>query len=371
MFVYAGLTWNQGSQDYTTHGDLWQLSNANGLGGTPAWTKLAPSGVPLEPNGNPNMVFDNSNNRLIIFGGSVPKGPSSNRVLVVSLGGGRTSEPVDSDRDGVSDELDNCPSTANADQKDDSLNGVGDACKNPNDLNFTAAFIKALPDGSTFAQPWPLPMDREPNLIQRLKAVVDFRVQSGLAASPLRLAQTLVDGLVNLGMITKADGPTMATAVADGINTPPIAKAGPNQTARRGSKVTLSGAASSDPDKGPAAITYLWSQTSGPTIALSRPIGVDSTFTPVVSGVYGFKLVVFDGKGNSQPATVTITVPLPGDIDLDGDVDKADLGFITSILNRPANGPNDLRDLNGDMKIDALDSRKLTLLCTRSRCATQ
>ena len=82
-------------------------------------------------------------------------------------------------------------------------------------------------------------------------------------------------------------------------------------------------------------------------------------------------MVVNDGLDNSTSASVKITVPALGDIDLDGDVDNNDLSKITSVLNKPANGPNDLRDINGDMKLDALDTRKLVLLCTRPRCATQ
>ena len=66
---------------------------------------------------------------------------------------------------------------------------------------------------------------------------------------------------------------------------------------------------------------------------------------------------------------MTIKVPLLGDINGDGVVDSIDLNLILSVLNKPANGPNDLRDLNGDGKIDALDSRKLVTLCTRARCA--
>jgi hypothetical protein len=44
---------------------------------------------------------------------------------------------------------------------------------------------------------------------------------------------------------------------------------------------------------------------------------------------------------------------------------------ILAARNTPASSVNDLRDLNGDGKIDALDSRILTTLCTRPRCAVQ
>ena len=36
---------------------------------------------------------------------------------------------VDSDGDGICDEVDNCPAVANPDQKDSNGNGIGDACE--------------------------------------------------------------------------------------------------------------------------------------------------------------------------------------------------------------------------------------------------
>lgn len=60
-----------------------------------------------------------------------------------------------------------------------------------------------------------------------------------------------------------------------------------------------------------------------------------------------------------------------GDIDGDGDIDNNDLNIIIAARNKPATGSDDPRDLDGDGKITALDARKLTLICTRPRCATQ
>lgn len=59
-----------------------------------------------------------------------------------------------------------------------------------------------------------------------------------------------------------------------------------------------------------------------------------------------------------------------GDLDRDGDVDRDDLNIILAARNTPASGPDDPRDLDGDGMITMLDTRKLVLLCTRSRCAT-
>jgi amidase len=80
---------------------------------------------------------------------------------------------------------------------------------------------------------------------------------------------------------------------------------------------------------------------------------------------------VNDAQTNGTPASVTITVPKLGDVDGDGDVDNNDLNLILAARNTLATSVNDLRDVNGDGKIDALDTRILTTLCTRPRCATQ
>ena len=59
-----------------------------------------------------------------------------------------------------------------------------------------------------------------------------------------------------------------------------------------------------------------------------------------------------------------------GDLDGDGDVDRDDLNVIKANLNQPAAGPSDPMDVNGDGTITVRDMRKLYLICTRPRCAT-
>jgi hypothetical protein len=71
--------------------EVWSLSNANGVGGTPQFTLLAPSGTPPPPRGgvvsNPTSVFDVTNKRMNIFGGSTPTGLANDTwVLSSSLG---------------------------------------------------------------------------------------------------------------------------------------------------------------------------------------------------------------------------------------------------------------------------------------------
>lgn len=60
---------------------------------------------------------------------------------------------------------------------------------------------------------------------------------------------------------------------------------------------------------------------------------------------------------------------LAGDVDGDSDVDQADLNLVLAARNQNASGSADLRDLDHNGVINALDARKLTLQCSRPRCA--
>ena len=56
---------------YAQSNDVWVLANANGAGGTPTWTQLAPAGaLPTVREGH-TAVYDGANNRMIVFGGEM------------------------------------------------------------------------------------------------------------------------------------------------------------------------------------------------------------------------------------------------------------------------------------------------------------
>ena len=59
-----------------------------------------------------------------------------------------------------------------------------------------------------------------------------------------------------------------------------------------------------------------------------------------------------------------------GDLDTDGDVDRDDLNILLTYRNQPASACPEC-DIDGDGVITVLDARKLVLMCTRSRCATE
>ncbi len=64
MTVFGG---RDGSAD---RNDVWVLSNANAIGGTPAWTQLTPYGALPPARETQSAVFDPKLDRLMIFGGS-------------------------------------------------------------------------------------------------------------------------------------------------------------------------------------------------------------------------------------------------------------------------------------------------------------
>lgn len=65
MAVYGG----SGASGVISGADVWILSNANGLGGTPTWTQFEASGVPPDPRSGFSGAYDSSTNSMIIFGG--------------------------------------------------------------------------------------------------------------------------------------------------------------------------------------------------------------------------------------------------------------------------------------------------------------
>ena len=95
-----------------------------------------------------------------------------------------------------------------------------------------------------------------------------------------------------------------------GVNDPPTAAAGLDQTVGEGTLVTLDGSASFDPDDGIAS--YSWEQTAGAAITLTNPTTSMPTFTTPQVGPggasYTFELTVTDNGGLKSTATCIVNV---------------------------------------------------------------
>ncbi len=148
------------------------------------------------------------------------------------------------------------------------------------------------------------------------------------------------------------------------VNSPPVADAGPDQTATVGSPITLDGSGSTDVDGDP--LTYQWTLVSKPpasAASLSDPTVVMPTFVLDVAGSYTVELVVHDGTVSSAPDAVTITtsnsppvaeagmdqtVAVGAAAQLDGsgssDVDGDPLTYSWSITSAPAGSAAALDD---------------------------
>ena len=94
------------------------------------------------------------------------------------------------------------------------------------------------------------------------------------------------------------------------VNNEPVANAGPDQASDENGAVLLNGAGSSDPDGD--ALSYAWTQTSGPTVALNNASTANPSFmTPFVSAGGAdlvFNLTVDDGYGGAASDTVIVHV---------------------------------------------------------------
>ena len=74
--------------------DVWVLENANGVGGTPTWTPLSPLGTPPTVRFFQGASYDQTNNIMTVFGGAGCFGGVFNDVWVLSNANGLGGTPV-------------------------------------------------------------------------------------------------------------------------------------------------------------------------------------------------------------------------------------------------------------------------------------
>ena len=136
-------------------------------------------------------------------------------------------------------------------------------------------------------------------------ATPTFTAPANLSADAvLEFSLTVNDGI-------NASAANTVTITITGVNDPPIANAGADQTVAEGASVTLNGSGN-DPDGDNDALTYAWTQTDGEDVSLSGDTTATPTFTAPANlsadAVLEFSLVVNDGVSDSAAATVTITI---------------------------------------------------------------
>ena len=90
----------------------------------------------------------------------------------------------------------------------------------------------------------------------------------------------------------------------------PVAATPASMTVAPTSQIVLDGSGSSDPDQD--ALTYAWTQTSGPAVTLTAATAMRPSFSaPGSAAVFVFSLIVSDGEKISAASTETISV-VPG-----------------------------------------------------------
>jgi hypothetical protein len=93
LIIWGGQ--DGGGSGGSTYAELWVLTNANGLGGASAWTKLSPTGGPPPGQYGPSGAYDPVNNRLVVFGGGAQgSGQATNATWVLSNANGLGGPPA-------------------------------------------------------------------------------------------------------------------------------------------------------------------------------------------------------------------------------------------------------------------------------------
>jgi hypothetical protein len=74
--------------------DVWTLSNANGSGGASVWTQLTPSGTPPSGRSAATAVYDSADNVMIVFGGETATGTLAQDSWVLTNANGLGGPPT-------------------------------------------------------------------------------------------------------------------------------------------------------------------------------------------------------------------------------------------------------------------------------------
>src|SRR6266849_10609060 len=90
MIVFGGELFSS----QTALNDVWVLSHADGQGGTASWTQLSPSGTPPAARLLHTAVYDAANNLMTVFGGVTTNNQTLSDVWVLSHANGLGGTPT-------------------------------------------------------------------------------------------------------------------------------------------------------------------------------------------------------------------------------------------------------------------------------------
>jgi hypothetical protein len=156
------------------------------------------------------------------------------------------------------------------------------------------------PDGSITGYLWTQVSGPSPAVLSAVNSV--STTASSLTAGTYTFRLTVTD---NNGATATDD---IIITVSGTANISPTANAGSDQTiGLPANSVTLNGNGSSDPDG--TINGYLWTQVSGPSVAvLSAVNSISTTASSLTAGTYTFRLTVTDNNGATATDDVVITV---------------------------------------------------------------
>jgi hypothetical protein len=287
-FNYNQIQWEtgqaSGGDDACRGGSAARVGFSRGTGEPGTFFELPGSGVP-------GAFLDTNRDTGLVHGSRNSTQPGR---YVFPVRNGRPVVGHDGDSDGLTDDLDNCPTVGNPAQTDADLNGIGDACTSPDSHHTTAAFLQANADASTTANPAPTLVSAEPAILDRLTRIVDFRVGAGLA-DRATIAANLVDSVVATGLLPAAQAEQTKAALL----------------------------------QEPTTLTYDGATTAAPRTgaALSATLHAGSTRAPVGGAAVAFTLgsqhcdATTDATGKAActvvvdqpPGAVTVTAAFAGD----------------------------------------------------------
>ncbi len=186
----------------------------------------------------------------------------------------------------------------------------------------------ATDDGNISSFSWAQVSGSTVNISSASTANASFTAPSLSVAEDLIFSLTVTD---NRGA-TNTDNVTVTINPVAGLNTPPIANAGPDQNVVSASSVNLDGTGSADPDG--SIVSYAWQQTVGTAVTLSAADTATPLFdapTVTANEVLTFQLSVTDNEGATHSDLVNITVmPAPAQVQISGTVtfDRVPFGAV-------------------------------------------